>query len=542
VSQMPHLGMPPVSERTVFSVLAGHAEHHPDRIAVSDPASVLTYGELFNTARRLGAGLATLASTHGDRVLVMVDNHVASARIWAALATTGRVEVPINTAYRGEVLSHQVNDSGARVAIVDHRFLDRFAAVADALVHLEHVIVLPGGAMEVPDTLAGRVRVHLLDELEASGLQPKPGEAFETMAIMYTSGTTGRPKGVLVSHAHAYTYGSPAVLGAADSDDTAMVVLPLFHVGGQWAGLYNAWIAGAHAYVSPQFQGNTFWTEAAEHGCTYALLVGAMANHLVQQSPKDTDRKHQFRRLFIAPVPAGVERFTARFGVEVGTGYGSTEAGTVLVAPFGKARPGACGMPPPGVEVRIADEVDQPVVDGQTGELLVRRDESWTLMQGYLNQGEATADAWKNLWYHTGDAMFRDTDGQYIFVDRLGDAIRRRGENIPSALVEDAANRHPAVLESAAVAVPGELEHEILLAVVPQPDATVEPLELFEHLVDSLPHFMVPRFVACVSQFERTPSGKIRKAPLRAAGAGGAWDCQAAGFRVTRRGLEEWQR
>jgi crotonobetaine/carnitine-CoA ligase len=524
--------LPPIAERTVPQVLAGAASRTPDRVALLDRTGSLTYDQVWDGARRRASALLDVVGT-GGRVLTMTDNTVDGALTWLGLASGGMVEVPVNTAYRGTVLARQIQDSGATAAVVEAEYLDRFLEAADG--SAVRTVVVRGrgrsgsGGIAVADG-------DLLDDASLPTSLP-PVTGTDPMALMYTSGTTGRSKGVVVTQAHAYTYGAPQLLGAAAPGDTAMVVLPLFHVGGQWAGAYNALIAGAAAYVAPRFSGETFWDEAREHGCTYALLVVAMAQYLHQQPRRPDDADNTFTRLFVAPVLREAEEFAARFDVEIGTGYGSTEAGTVFTADFGKARPGGCGWPRPELETRIVDADDRPLPDGETGELVVRTSQPAIMMKEYLGLPDETAHAWRGGWYHTGDAMYVDTDGQYIYVDRLGDAIRRRGENVPSADVESALNAHPAVFECAVVGVPGESEHEVLAAVVLRPGHELDRTDLIVWAAERLPHFMVPRYVRVVDELERTPSGKIRKRPLRDDGVADAWDREAADVHVGRQGV-----
>ena len=528
----PGLVLPPIAERTVAAVIERGANRTPDRVALIDRTTSLTYAQVWDAARRRASALLDIAGL-GGRVLTMTDNTVDAALTWLGLATGGVVEVPVNTAYRGVVLARQVQDSGATAAVVEAHYLGRFLDAAEGTA--VRAVVVRGEE----SSRSGRITV-VRGELLDDGALPTTLPAVtgtDPMALMYTSGTTGRSKGVVITHAHAYTYGAPQLLGAAGAGDTAMVVLPLFHVGGQWAGVYNALIAGGAAYIAPRFAGETFWDEAREHGCTYALLVVAMAQYLNQQPRRTDDADNTFTRLFIAPVLREADEFAARFAVEIGTGYGSTEAGTVFTAGFGQARPGACGWPRPELETRIVDADERPLPDGETGELVVRTSEPSIMMSGYHGLPDETAHAWRGGWYHTGDAMYVDPDGQYMYVDRLGDAIRRRGENVPSADVESVLNAHPAVFECAVVGVPGESEHEVLAAVVLRPGHDLDRTELIVWAAERLPHFMVPRYLRVVDELERTPSGKIRKRPLREHGVADAWDRETADVHVGRQGV-----
>ena len=273
-------------------------------------------------------------------------------------------------------------------------------------------------------------------------------------------------------------------------------------------------------------------------GVNSCTLMGPMAPFLVRADGPERGR-HGLRRVCIAPFNQDGIAFAERFGVEVYTAYNSTEMSTPLVAhPGFAAVPGICGRPRPGVEVRIVDEFDRELPDGEAGELIVRTDQPWTMTYGYHRMPEATVAAWRNGWFHTGDAFRRTADGDYVFVDRLKDAIRRRGENVSSVEVEAEALTHPNVARAGAVGVPSEYaEEEILLAVEPAAGAHIDPRQLAEHLTGRLPYFMVPRYIRVVDELAMTPSGKVRKDVLRQQGAAGAWDREAAGMVLKRERL-----
>jgi crotonobetaine/carnitine-CoA ligase len=360
------------------------------------------------------------------------------------------------------------------------------------------------------------------------------------MGIIYTSGTTGPSKGVLTPEAHAYGYATPFALRAPATSDVSYVALPLFHVGGHLCGVYGALIAGATAFIPENFRTASFWSEVARTGATFATLVGAMVNFLMAQPPSPSDRLTPLSKVALAPISGVTPEFADRFGLEICSGYGSTEASSPLCVPLGAPSvPFGLGWPRPDYEVGVVDADDVPVPLGEIGELVIRGREPWTLMSGYLGDPAKTVSAWRNLWYHSGDAVRqRPEDGQFILVDRLNDAIRRRGENISSYAVEMIVNRHPDVTDSAVVAVPDEQSgQEVLAVVLRRSGSSLTERSLLEFLVDELPHFMVPRYLRFMeSDFERSASGKVRKDLLRAAGlASGTWDREAAGIRVTRR-------
>jgi crotonobetaine/carnitine-CoA ligase len=425
--------------------------------------------------------------------------------------------VPVNTAYKGSILVHVINNSGARAIVIESGYLPLLAEVADRLERLECVVVRgdPGGVALPP-----RLKMKAWAELPGARARPAALQPWDLMGIMYTSGTTGPSKGVRVTHAHAYGYAAPAVLGRALASDVSLVTLPLFHIGGQWAGVYNSLIAGGSSVVLPRFSATTYWDEVRRHGCTYTLLLGAMANFLFQQPARDDDTKHGMRHLLMVPVIPQLHEFIRRFGIEsVGTAYGLTEGSTALIAPTGQARPGAVGMPRPDFEVRLVDGHDIEVPAGQVGELVIRARDPWSVMDGYHDMPEATVSAWRNQWLHTGDALRIEPDGQYVFVDRMKDAMRRRGENVSSFEVEKEIMEHPAVLEAAVVAVPSDAtEDDILACVVLRPGMALAPDALLDFLEARLPYFMVPRYVDVMDELPKTPTAKIRKQALRERG------------------------
>jgi carnitine-CoA ligase len=242
--------------------------------------------------------------------------------------------------------------------------------------------------------------------------------------------------------------------------------------------------------------------------------------------------------MFVVPVIPEIREFEARFNVETATYYGSTEASNVLTAPFGTTLPSGCGWPRKGVEVRLVNDRDEPIGADEIGELVLRTDQPWELMLEYLDQPAKTLEIFRNGWLHTGDLMRVMPDGQFAFVDRAKDSLRRRGENVSSFEVEREVLTHPAVQECAIVAVPSEhTEDEILLVAVVDRNHLDEEL-LWRYLADRLPYFMVPRFIAFRDELPRTATEKVAKAEIRRAGVeSDTWDSDAAGFKVTRHGI-----
>ncbi|MGY6534160.1 MAG: AMP-binding protein [Pararhodobacter sp.] len=435
----------------------------------------------------------------------------------------------MNTAYLGAILVHVINNCAARVMVIEAGYLPRIADIADQLKVLVDIVVRgPMPEIELP----ARFRLHAFDSLPGAAHPVADVAPWEIMGIMYTSGTTGLSKGVRVSHAHAYGYSAPEIYGACSPDDTALVVLPMFHIGGQWKGVYNALIAGASAVILPRFHASRFWQDVRDYGCTYTLVLGVMGEFLYRQPPEPADRDHRLKRIAMVPVINDLAAFKARFGIEtVNSAYGSTEASVVILTPPDGAEPGRIGWLRPDFEARLVDEHDMDVPFGSAGELLLRAREPWVMLEGYHDMPEATVGAFRNLWFHTGDTMRQDERGMFIFVDRSKDAIRRRGENVSSFEVEREIMAHPAVEECAVVAAPSDAtEDDIRACIVLKPGATLDCADLIAFLRPRLPYFMLPRYVDLMPELPRTPTEKVRKQKLRQMPlATSTWDAVQAG-------------
>lgn len=518
--------------RTMTEVLARALAAHPDRPWIVTDDGPVSYRALDGLSNALARGMAGAGLRTGDRLLVMLPDIVESVAVWLACCKLRVVDVPVNTAYRGDILAHVANDSGAETAIVAGAFLDRVAIVADRLPTLRRCFVL--GQHDAPDGIGSAevLPFAALPHADGSPIDAAPPRERDLMSIMYTSGTTGASKGVMVAHAFEYAEGCATALGLTGDDVYHTAGLPLFHVAGRWGVVLASAIRGAVAVVPRRFSASAFWNEVRENGATATYLLGAMANFLQRQPLSEHDADNPMRKVLMCPLLPDVAAFARRFDLAVATAYGSTEVNAPILMPLGApVRDNAVvGQPRADrFEVMIADENDVPVPPGVLGEILVRPLEPWTTMLGYWNQPELTARMWRNLWLHSGDAGRRDEDGTLYFVDRIKDTIRRRGENISSMEVEGIVNQHDAVLECAVFPVPSEhTEDEVMAAVVVRPDARLAPDELIRFLEPRMPHFMLPRFVDIVEDLPKTPTGKVTKQPLRQGGVSGrTWDREA---------------
>jgi crotonobetaine/carnitine-CoA ligase len=355
----------------------------------------------------------------------------------------------------------------------------------------------------------------------------------ELGSIIFTSGTTGPSKGVMMSHSQLHFFAEECVdLVRLTDSDIYMTANPLFHGNAQFVTVYPALIAGASVALYDKFSPSKWMDRIRESGATVTNSLGVMMEWIAKQPPQEKELDNHLRCIFAAPTAYNlVDTFRQRFGVKTFVeAYGQTETCMPIMTPYGAVQPqGAAGLAvSEWYEIRLGDdETDDEVATGRVGEIQLRPREPWILNSGYFGMPEATASARRNLWYHTGDGARKDQDGWYYFVDRLKDTIRRRGENISSYQIEQVFLRHPDVAECAAVGVPADEEageDEVEVWLVPSNDGSIEPEEVWSWAKERLPHFVVPRYVQVTNQLPTTPSGKVQKAKLRDAGVSGAWD------------------
>jgi crotonobetaine/carnitine-CoA ligase len=532
----------PARERVVGSVLAERARDLGDKTFLRFDGRTLSYAQVDETADRVARSFAERGVDKEDKVCIMLPNCPEFLFCTFGLARLGTVEVPINTAYKGQFLRYVIEDSEAEVLVIHEQWLDRLEAVADELPRLRRVIVhAPSSGIGLPERI-GDAAVEPYKRLLESEARRSEVEVrhSDTLAIMYTSGTTGRSKGVMVSNCHALTFAYDWIKACAyETRDVLYTPLPLFHSIAHTLGVFPVLLTGSEIAIVERFSASQFWDDVRRFEATVSHGIFGMVPILLNQEPTERDKDHRLKTFYIGPSVAN-DAFEERFGAKVVEVYGATETGIVTAAPYGENRAGSCGMEnSDSFEVRVFDDDDNEVGVGEVGEIVVRPRVPFAMMSGYYNMPEATVTSCRNLWFHTGDYGRKDEDGYFFFVDRKKDAIRRRGENISSFEVERAVNSHLAVLESAAIAVPSELnEDEVKVCVVLKRGQTLGARELVEYLNEELPYFMVPRYVEFVDVLPKTPNEKVEKYKLRQQGdagiTSGTWDREEHGVRITR--------
>jgi crotonobetaine/carnitine-CoA ligase len=497
-----------------------------------EDGSEWSYAECRSIVRATAAALQSLGVCQGDRVLAWLPNSTDIVRVWFAANYLGAVFVPLNTAYRGGVLEHAVNLTQAKLMVAHPDLVERLNGLAlDSLA----TVIVPGGDGEPSMDSLGVLPGSVLDG-DASVLDDSAViEPWDLQSIIYTSGTTGPSKGVLSPYLQLYT---TAVVnyGYMEDGEAILVNFPMFHVGGT-SPITIALIRGGSFYLVSGFSTTEFWNQVEQGNCsTTAGLIGAMAPFISRTKPSPGDADNPLRKLTMFPINEETIALGKRFAFDYVTGFNMTEVSTPLITDVNPDVHYSCGRPRTGVSCRLVDENDIEVAAGEPGELIVRADLPWTMNAGYVNMPEATATAWRNGWFHTGDVFRKSEAGEYFFVDRRKDTIRRRGENISSIEVETEVLRYEDVAEAVAVGVASEYtEEEVLVVVVPAEGVSIDPSVLTEFLVERLPYFMVPRYIRVVGEIPKTETNKPRKVVFRDAGiTADTWDREAAGIKLKR--------
>ncbi len=492
---------------------------HPDhRVALFEDGSSWTYAECRERVRRAAAGLQALGVRKGDRVIAWLPTGMPMVLTWFATNYLGAVFVPLNTAYRGKVLEHVINSAAASVMIAHPDLVGRLRELE--IPRLRHIIGadgLDGDASRLDDTA-------VVDH-------------WDIQSIIYTSGTTGPSKGVLSPYLQLYTT-AVVTYGYLGEGESILVNLPMFHVGGT-SPTYCALVRSGMFYLVDGFSTTKFWDQVRAGNCASTSgLIGVMGAFLARSEPRPDDRDNPLKWITMMPINEQTVNLGERFGFDYISGFNMTEVSSPLVTDVNTRVFGGCGRPRMGVTCRLVDENDIEVPTGSPGELIVRTDSPWSMNAGYDGMPEATARAWRNGWFHTGDLFRRDAEGNYFFLDRIKDTVRRRGENISSFEVEQIILKHPAVLDVAAFPVTSEhSEDEVMVSVVLREGEALTAAELIGHCTENMAYYMVPRFAEFVAELPKTMTEKVEKYKLKAAAEkrlSAIWDREKAGIVLER--------
>lgn len=525
---------------SLLKTLQERAEATPDAIYAADTGGrTLTYAQTVHGARLWAAAYRRAGVQRGDYVVTMQHNTFESLLGWLGLAWLGAIETPINTDYRGNLLLHALTLTGARLMLAKAAFLERILEVAPRAASLQQIVLVDAESCEGDAPVIAGLDAFLDGVEPAQDLQPPA--PWDIMAVLFTSGTTGPSKGVLIPWAqiHAMSTGTFPIEDLGP-DDVIYNASPTYHVGAKTFPYIAALCGGRH--IMRPFISRT---DAPADYRRFGVTTGTVPYLWLDEAARADDVDQPIRNLLTPQRDPRADAFAERFRARRFGCFNMTEISCpitfrgwddIVVDAAGRM---SCGVQRDGYEVRVVDSHDQPVPPGVAGELIVRADAPWTLNAGYLNNPVATLECWRNGWFHTGDAFLQDTEGNFFFLDRLKDCIRRHGENISSFEVEAHVMEHPAVARAAAVAVkqsprPGA-DEEIKVVIELKPGATLDGETLIRWLIPRAPRFMIPRYVEFVEALPLTPTQKVQKRLLRESGAGAAvWDREAAGIALPR--------
>lgn len=537
----PYTSWSGTEQDTINDLLRRAVNDNPERPFLDFLGDIHTVGDIDRNACQLANGLKALGISKGSTVATLLDNSAEAVFIWLAINKLGAVSVPINTAYKGEYLRHQLSDSAATVVIAESDYAERTAEIADGLSEMT-TLVYRG---DKPALTGFKQQLLSWEELQSNdSTDPMVDVAPGDLAMLiYTGGTTGPSKGCMVSHNYACNLAQLISEGTGRSKDTiSWTALPLFHLNAVVNVLCDL-KAGGRLAVYPRFSVSNFWPEIERTGANYATLLGSMFPMLLTAPDNEAEKRCHGQLSIVggAPFPSKLqEAWKARFGAKhtVCPGFGLTECSLVTSLPLeAEAKPDCSGKRNSSFDVRIIDDNGNEVPDGQSGEVIVRPLKPNVMFNGYWRRPEDTLKVMDNMWFHTGDIGKFDEDGFFYFVDRKKDYLRRRGENISSFEVESSFRRHPAIEDIAAHAVLSDMtEDELKVTVVLRQGQSITEEELCLWSADQMPYFAVPRYIEFRTELPRNPVGRVLKYKLRDEGVtANTWDREKVGLQIKKR-------
>ncbi|NVL93262.1 MAG: AMP-binding protein [Desulfobacterales bacterium] len=526
-----------IRKRVIHKVLDQQVKKYGNRTFMYFKDSEFGYEDLNQRANRIACGLQRLGIEKGDKVAIMLPNCPEFVFLMVGLSKLGAVEVPINTAHKGDLLTYMLDNPDARVLIAANQFMDRLKPILPDARKIERVIVVDFEGEGMPEL--DKPLEDWADVINNDGsYEPVDVLWSDPYGIMYTSGTTGPSKGVLLPQNYALYMGEIIIEAAEYSESDCLYnALPFFHGNAQVLSFMPALMSDARMVLAERFSASRFWGDVKHYGCTEFNYLGGIIPILSKADPKPDDADNPIRVMLGAAAPKDIfEAFEKRFGVKLVEVYGMNEIGLPLMANLNDRRPGSCGKVRPDYIVKVVDDDGLEVGPNTPGEMLVRPLKPYSMLLEYYRMPGKTIESWQDLWFHTGDFAEYDDKGYFYFVDRKKDALRRRGENISSYEVEKVINLHPSVLESAAIAVKSELgEDEVMICLTLKEGQSLTPQELMAHCEERMAYFMVPRYVRIMDKLPKTPTERIQKVKLREEGiTKDTWDREAAGYKIKR--------
>ncbi|RSX63242.1 AMP-binding protein [Sphingomonas koreensis] len=528
---------------TVEVLRSALAKRGPNWEFVDYSGEKYTLGFLDAQSTSLAHALRASGARAGECVISILDNCVEQLLLLFACAKIGAVHVPLNTAYKGEYLRHQVADSRAAVLVAEKEYVERLIAIEGGLPDAR-VLLIKG---ELPEGMAAhKLEMRMLADVlvpteEPTGHESKPGDLA---MLVYTAGTTGPSKGCMISQNYLCNQARQlATCLHYDGDDVVWTPLPGFHMNQYSATVLSSMMVGGKCAIYPRFSVSRFWDELERVGATVTHILSSMVRFVAEapDNPASLRYKGKLRVAGGAPFPEELqtiwrERFAPKH-VHAPVGYGLTECAIVTSVDMTVPRPTASsGTHNDDFEVMIVDDDDAEVAADMPGEILVRPKKPHVMFEGYWGRPAETMKVLKNFWFHTGDIGKFDADGWFYFLDRKKDYLRRRGENISSMEVEGVFSLHPAIQEVAVHAVLADLEDDVKATIVLVEGAALTEEELCRWSVENLPYFAVPRFIEFRAALPKNPVGRVLKYELRDQGITEAtWDRDTSSVELVKR-------
>ncbi|NMD71213.1 AMP-binding protein [Bacillus sp. DNRA2] len=511
-----------LGKRTLRSLLADKVKQHEDKVFIqfedaNECQYQKTYKQFQQEVNNLSHAFLKLGIQQGDHVVLHLPNNIEFLTTWFALANIGAIMVPTNILSPAEEMNYIINHSEAVVLMTEIEYLDKFTQIWSELPTIQHMI-LTRCEQEIEGIL--NFNDLLKESINDSKVFPEV-KSEDVVAMLYTSGTTSKPKGVQVTNAN-YIYAGELLSKSINlnENDRPFIVLPLFHGNAQYYSTMSALVVGASIALTEKFSASRYFKQAKALGGTVGSLFAAPIRMILAKEYDMNDQDNSIRLILFAQSIAEhqIAKFEEKFSVKLLQMYGMTETiGVPLINPINDIRKNmSIGRPSIGYEVKLIDEDGNEVPEGEVGQIAVKGVRGRTVMKGYFKNEEATRQTFNGEWLLTGDNAYIGKDGYFYFVDRMKDMIKRSGENVAANEVESALVEHEAVYEAAVIGIPDEMRDEAIKAyVILNKDVTVTEAELIEHCREKLAKFKVPEFIEFVDDFPRTPVGKIQKHILR---------------------------